>query len=89
MANKVTHWLRFLECEDEAEHTGIAFTVPDDLLTQEVLVWNTYHGYPESEDYSARWSSRTDARELWRSLVDSGRYVQEGTLSRECGEGLL
>ena len=83
------HWLRFNEHEDEAQDTGRAFQVTG---SNEVSVWSTFRGYPESEVYSRQTMTKAEARKLWLGLLempsydDQHCYTHEGTYPRQCGE---
>lgn len=65
------HHLRYLWHEDEAQTTGLAFQNQDN---GNVLVWNTFWGYPEWEADSERILSRKQAIALWRKCLASGDY---------------
>jgi hypothetical protein len=63
--------LRFLENEDEAQHTGYEFEPRDG----NVFVARTYH-HPEYSEHDPGNVMPVDfARLLWKKLVDSGRYI--------------
>jgi len=65
------HWIRFAECEDEAQQTGMAFQPQGDGTVE---TWSTWNGYPDLEDSTRKVISISDARQLYRELLDSGRY---------------
>ncbi len=83
------HWLRFNYHEDEAQFTGVAFQVAG---ADQIRVWTTYRGYPESEVHSLKVLTRREARKKWRELVEMTGYHEDmcydyaGTYSRQCGE---
>lgn len=66
------HWLSYRLHEDEAMKTGKGFCPRQD---GRVDVWTTFSGYPESEQSSLEILSLTDARALYRKLLDEEKQA--------------
>lgn len=66
------YYLRFLENEDEAQMTGYKFTVNGD----KVIVSQTFHHQEYEEFDTPKTLSKAEARKLWKSLIDSGRFEE-------------
>lgn len=65
------HALHFLAHEDEAQHTGVAFTPAGSHVSIQWL-----YAFPEYQaEAKPQLKPVAEARQLWRTLVASGDYV--------------